>query len=76
MCLNKEKKRITIIVALSLPCCNKQMGDRKRYREYHRSGDAKIPRTTAWRFKKKQKQSFDGATTAAAEDSGMLNHIG
>ena len=52
------------------------MGDRKRYREYHRSGDAKIPRTTAWRFKKKQKQSFDGATTAAAEDSGMLNHIG
>ena len=58
----------------SLPC-NKQMGDRKRYREYHRSGDAKIPRT-AWRFKKKQKQSFDGATTAAAEDSGMLNHIG
>ena len=68
----KEKKNNNS----SLPCSNKQMGDRKRYREYHRSGDAKIPRTTAWRFKKKQKQSFDGATTAAAEDSGMLNHIG
>ena len=44
-----------------------------------------IQGTSKWRCKnpknnclevKKQKQSFDGATTAAAEDSGMLNHIG
>ena len=55
------------------------MGDRKRYRKYHRSEDAKIPRTTAWRIRKKQKQLLDAAataTTAAAEDSGMLNQSG
>ena len=71
MCLKKEKKRITIIVAYHV--INKWEIESDTD---HRSGDAKIPRTTAWRFKKKQKQSFDGATTAAAEDSGMLNHIG
>ena len=43
---------------------------RKRYREYYRSTDAKVPKTTAWRLKRKQKKSFDSPTAVMLKDLG------
>ena len=41
-----------LLASYSYSCWSARMGERKRYREYHRSGDAAMPRTTAWRLKK------------------------
>jgi len=55
---------IIMLVLINSP----KMEGRKRYREYHRSGEAKIPRTTAWRYK--NKNNFCTTTTS---DSGEIH---
>lgn len=47
------------------------MGDRRRYKEYHRNPDIALPRTTAWRLKKKVEEPLGVKTAVDSAKPGI-----